>query len=97
MENIYAMMILYHAGKEVTEEVVKDILEAAGIIWDRDQILCAVRGFHNTDVSNILSTVPNIAVNELPTKTKEEAQERGGKDKDDEDEPRGLRSLFGDD
>ena len=50
MEYVYAAMLLHKAGKDVTEEAVKKVLEAAGVAVDDGRIKALVAALEGVDV-----------------------------------------------
>ncbi|MCD6300816.1 MAG: 50S ribosomal protein P1, partial [Staphylothermus sp.] len=54
MEYIYASLLLYKAGKEINEENLKKVLEAAGIEVDDVKVKSLVAALKNIDIAKVL-------------------------------------------
>lgn len=106
MEYVYASLILYHAGKEITEESVKKILEAAGIQVDDVRLKALVASLKEVNIEEAIKTaaVPvaaapataPAAAPSAPAKTEETKKEEEKKEEvAEESVEEGLSSLFG--
>ena len=72
MEYIYAAMILHSADKDINEENVKSIIEAAGIDADDARIKALIAALEDVDIDEAMETTamaaaPAAAVDEGPT------------------------------
>ena len=72
MEYIYAAMILHSADKDINEENVKSIIEAAGIEADDARIKALIAALEDVDIDEAMETTamaaaPAAAVDEGPT------------------------------
>lgn len=101
MELIYASLLLHDAGKDITEENVKKVMEAAGAKADAAMIKALVS---NMKEVNIEEAIKNTAVTAAPAaapagEAKEEKKEEKKDEKSDEQKEEeaaaGLSSLFG--
>ncbi|MEZ0345162.1 MAG: 50S ribosomal protein P1 [Infirmifilum sp.] len=106
MEYVYASLILYHAGKEITEESVKKILESAGIQVDEVRLKALVASLKEVNIEEAIKTaaVPvaaapaaaPTAATQAPAKTEEAKKEEEKKEEAPEESvEEGLSGLFG--
>ncbi len=107
MEYVYAALLLHQARKNITEEAIKAILQAAGIEVDevRVKALCAALKEINIDEAIKGAMVPAIAPTAAPQPTapaqtpaeekKEEKKEEKEEAASEETIAEGLSSLFG--
>ncbi|AKG39385.1 MAG: 50S ribosomal protein P1 [Infirmifilum sp.] len=106
MEYVYASLILYHAGKEITEESVKKILEAAGIQVDEIRLKALVASLKEINIEEAIKTaaVPVAAApatapaTTAPVQAKTEEAKKEEEKKEEAPEEtveEGLSSLFG--
>ena len=63
MEYIYSAMVLYSAGKDITEDAVKAVLTAAGVDADAAKIKALVASLEGV---NIADAIANAAVAAAP-------------------------------
>jgi large subunit ribosomal protein L12 len=108
MEYIYAALVLHYAGKEITEENVKKILEAAGVEVDDVRVKALVAGLKSIDIEEVIknamaapvaAAAPAAAAaapaeEEKKEETKEEEEEKE-EELSEEDLAAGLGALFG--
>ncbi|MBU1203936.1 MAG: 50S ribosomal protein P1 [Nanoarchaeota archaeon] len=98
MELIYATLLLHKAGKEVSEENIKKILNAAGVTKDEGQIKALVSALKDMNIeeaikeASVLTVAAPAATAEKPESKKEAEKEQG---KPAEAAAAGLSSLFG--
>ena len=103
MEYVYAALLLHQARKNITEEAIKAILQAAGIEVDevRVKALCAALKEINIDEAIKGAMVPAIAPTAAPQPTApaqtpaEEKKEEKEEATSEETIAEGLSSLFG--
>ena len=69
MEYVYAALMLHSAGKEVNEEGIKKVVEAAGVKVDEVRIKALVAALEGVDIAKVLSqaSVMPVAVAAAPT------------------------------
>ena len=97
---MYAAMLLHSAGKEISEDAVKNTLTAAGIDADISRIKALVAALAEVDVDEALKA-PLFAAGAAPTATpaavEEEAAEEEAVEEEQEEEEdlQGLGALFG--
>ncbi|ABM80267.1 50S ribosomal protein L12P [Hyperthermus butylicus DSM 5456] len=108
MEYIYASLVLYAAGKEINEENLKKILEAAGIQVDEARVKAVVAALKNINIDEVIKSAtampvapaaaPAPAAPAAAEEKKEEEKEEEEKKKEEVSEEQlaaGLESLFG--
>ena len=88
MEYVYAALLLHSAGKDVTEEGIKNVVAASGVAADGVRIKALVAALEGVDISKVLSQAAAAApaAKEETEESKEAAEERGVE---------GLGALFG--
>lgn len=103
MEYIYSAMVLYSAGKDITEDGISAILKAAGVEPDAAKIKALVASLEGVDIAEAIKSAavvaapaaaaaaPAAAAAEAPAK-KEEPEEEAVSE---EDAAAGLSALFG--
>lgn len=103
MEYVYAALMLHSAGKEVNEEGIKKVVEAAGIKVDDVRIKALVAALEGVDIAKVLSQASVMpvamaaptaaaapAAKAAATEEKEEKKEEA-----EESGIEGLGALFG--
>lgn len=60
MENIYAAMLLHKAGKEINEESVTKVLEAAGLTVDAIQVKALVASLSEVNIEEAIKAAPTM-------------------------------------
>lgn len=105
MENIYAAMLLHKAGKEINEESVTKVLEAAGLTVDVVQVKALVASLSEVNIDEAIKAAPTMmaaAPTAAPAETKPAAAAPEDKKKKVEEEKakeeaalEGLGALFG--
>ncbi|MCE4617251.1 MAG: 50S ribosomal protein P1 [Desulfurococcales archaeon] len=108
MEYIYAALILHQANKEITEENIKKILEAAGIAVDEVKVKALVAGIESVDIDEVIKNATAAPVAAVPAaaaapaaeeakeeKPAEEEEEEEEEELTEEDLAAGLGALFG--
>ena len=96
MQYIYSAMVLYSAGKEITEDAITAILTAAGVEVDAAKVKALVASLEGVDIKEAIANAsvaaPAAAAAAAPAEEKAEAEE----EKVSEDEAAaGLSALFG--
>ena len=101
MEYVYAALLLHSAGKDVTEEGIKKIVEASGVAVDDVRAKALVAALEGVDIAKVLSqaavmpvaaAAPAAAAAAAPA-AKEEKEEN--KEAAEESGVEGLGALFG--
>ena len=99
MEYVYAAMILHELGKEINEQAVKKVLEAAGASVDESRVKALVAALEEVDIEQALETaVMAAAAPSAPTSAggaEEKAEEKKEEPEEEEEEDLGLGALFG--
>lgn len=106
MEYIYAALLLYKAGKEITESGVVSILEAAGIKVDDYRVKALISALDGVNIEEAISKSVllnnnqannnNVNNNENKVDEKENTEkEEKEPDHSEEDGMAGLGALFG--
>ena len=107
MEYVYGAMLLHAAKKEINEENLKKVLEAAGIEADEAKIKALVASLEGVNIDEVLekaATMPvaaQPAAAAQPEEAKEEKKEEKEEKKEEKEEvseeeiAAGLGALFG--
>ncbi|MEK6864014.1 MAG: 50S ribosomal protein P1 [Nanoarchaeota archaeon] len=98
MEYIYAGMLLHKAGKKITEDAVKKVLEAAGVAVEAGRVKALVAALEGVDIDAAIKEAAAVAapVAAAPVhaaETKKEVKEE--KKVSEEQAAAGLGALFG--
>lgn len=91
-EYAYCALLLHSAGKKITEENVKKILEAAEIQVDETKVKALVASLQNVNIDDVLKEA--LPMPAAPTK-EEEKEEKKEEEKGLEEAAAGLEALFG--
>ena len=99
MEYIYAAMLLHKAGKEINEENIKKVLEAAGVTVDEARVKGVVAALEGVNIDEVIKNasvqpVAQVVQQEQPAQ-KEEKKEEPKEEKKEEEVAAGLGALFG--
>ncbi|MBO4220016.1 MAG: 50S ribosomal protein P1 [Clostridia bacterium] len=103
MEYIYSAMVLYSAGKEITEDAVKAVLTAAGVEADAAKIKALIASLDGVDIKEAIASAafaaapaagaaPAAAAAAETTAAAEEPEEETVSE---EEAAAGLSALFG--
>ena len=101
MEYIYAAMILHSAEKDINEENVKSIIEAAGIEADDARIKALIAALEDVDIEEAMETSAMAAAPVAAAPVAEAAAEEEEEEEQEEEEAAeeeaaaGLGALFG--
>ncbi|KON31316.1 50S ribosomal protein L12 [miscellaneous Crenarchaeota group-15 archaeon DG-45] len=102
MEYMYAAMLLHSAGREITENALENILNAAGIAPDEVRVKALVAALADVNISEALKaptlTAAASASALAPAVEEEKAEEKAEKEeekKEEEEDLQGLSALFG--
>jgi len=105
MEYIYASLLLRSANKEINEENIKKVLEAAGIEVDEVRVKALVAALKKVDIDKVLEQATALpmapaaapaAASAAEEKKEEEVEEEEEKEElTEEDLSAGLGALFG--
>lgn len=100
MNYIYSALLLHSAGKEITEENVKKVVEAAGEKADESKVKALTSALEGVDIKSVVekAAMP-VAVASAPVAQAEVKKEAGPSKEDEEKKAEsaaeGLSSLFG--
>ncbi len=103
MEYIYAAMLLYKAGKEITEQSVKAVLTAAGVKADEARVKALVAALEGVNIEEAIKKAAVVAPVAAPAagaahpagEKKEEKKKEEDSKKAEESAAAGLGALFG--
>lgn len=104
MEYVYASLLLYHAGKEITEDSLKKILEAAGVQVDDVRLKAIVASLKEVNIEEAIKTAAlpvaaapaaQPAAAEAVEAKEEEKKEEKKEEAEEEEIEEGLSALFG--
>ncbi len=105
MEYVYAALLLHSAGKDVNEEGIKKVVEAAGVAADEVRIKALVAALEGVDISQVLSqaaampvaaaAAAPVAAAAAPAAAKAEEKKEEKKEEAEESGIEGLGALFG--
>lgn len=62
MEYVYAALLLHKSGKEINEENLKKVIEAAGITVDESKIKSLVASLKDVDIEKTLKEAASMPV-----------------------------------
>ena len=93
MEYIYAAMILHSAEKDINEENVKGIIEAAGIDADDARIKALIAALEDVDIEEAIETA--AVASAAPAAAAPAAEEEEEEEASEEEAAAGLGALFG--
>jgi large subunit ribosomal protein L12 len=106
MEYVYSAMLLHAAGKEITEDGISKVLEAAGIKPDEAKVKALTASLEGVNIEEAMATPAQIATaapapptsgppSEGEEKKPEKKEEKKEKEASEEDAAAGLGALFG--
>lgn len=102
MEYLYAALVLYKAGKDITEDALTAVLEAAGVSVDGNRVKSLVAALSGVNIEDALSNAammaaaPSTGAPATAGNTEEAAPEEEEEEEEEVDEAdMGLGSLFG--
>jgi len=102
MEYIYAAMILHSTDKDINEESIKSIIEAAGIEADDARIKALIAALEDINIEEAMETTAMAAAPAAAAapvaaeeKVEEEPEEEENEEEAEEEAAAGLGALFG--
>ena len=97
MEYIYSAMVLYSAGKDITEDAIKAILTAAGVEADAAKIKALVASLDGVDIKEAIASAAVCAAPAAAAATEAPAKEAEPEEEavSEEEAAAGLSALFG--
>jgi large subunit ribosomal protein L12 len=84
IEYIYASLLLYRAGKEINEENVKKVLEAAGVAVDEVRVKSLVAALKTIDIGKVLEQALAAPVAAAPVAQPAQPQQPAAEKKEEE-------------
>jgi len=95
MEYIYAVLLLHNLKKEITEENMKRVLDAAGAKADSGQVKAVIAALSGVNIDEVIKESA-VAVSAASGPAHKEAKEEEKEEKVSEAEAaQGLGALFG--
>jgi large subunit ribosomal protein L12 len=105
MEYVYAALLLHSAGKDVNEDGIKKVVEAAGVAADEVRIKALVAALEGVDIAKVLSQAAAMPIAAAATaapaaaapaaKAEAKAEKEENKEAAEESGVEGLGALFG--
>ncbi len=109
IEYVYASLLLHHAGREITEDTLKKVLEAAGVKVDEVRLKAMIAALKEINIDEVISAAatvaPVAAPSAAPTAAAPSAEAKEEKKKEEKEEKKeeaseeeiaeGLAALFG--
>ena len=102
MELVYAALTLHEAGKEVNEDNLQDVVDAAGLDIEDTEIKALIAALEDVDIEEAMETA--VATGAAPAAgsadeggddaAEEEEEEEEEDDSSEEDAAEGLGSMF---
>lgn len=102
MEYVYAALLLHNAGKDVTEDAITGILQAADVDVDATRVKALVASLEGVDIQEAIEKAafaapaagaPAVVAEEAPAAAEEAAAEE--EEEAEESGMEGLGALFG--
>ncbi len=102
MEYIYSALVLYAAGKDITDDSVAAVLSAAGVEPDAAKIKALTASLEGVDIADAIASASVVAAapaaSAAPAAAAEEAVEEEEEEEEEvseEEAAAGLSALFG--
>jgi large subunit ribosomal protein L12 len=103
MEYIYSAMLLHAAGKDITEQGITKVLEAAGVKADEARVKALTASLEGVNIEEAIATPAAVAqvaaaapaAGEAPAKEEKKKEKKEDKEASEEDAAAGLGALFG--
>lgn len=101
MEYLYAALLLHKAGKEISEENLTAVLEAAGVNVDANRVKSLVAALMGVNIDEALASAAMVAAAPVAggaaatEAAEEEKQEEEEEEEEVDEADLGLGSLFG--
>ena len=93
IEYVYASLLLYKAGKEINEENLKKVLEAAGVNVDEVRVKSLVAALKNIDIAKVLEQALAAPVAAAPAQAAPAATEQPKKEEEKKEEKEESKEL----
>jgi len=99
MELVYASLLLHNLGKEITEESVEKVLEAAGAKPDKARVKALVSSLKEINIDEAIKQTAFMPATgpapQAPAEAKPKEEKKEDEEKKAEEAAAGLGSLFG--
>lgn len=95
MEYVYAALLLHKLGKEITEENLKKVIEAAGSQTDESKLKTVVASFKGVDIEKTLKEAAAMPTTPAKAAEGEKKKEEKKTEEKKEEAAEGLAALFG--
>ncbi len=95
MEYIYAAMILHSAEKDINEENVKSIIEAAGIEAEDARIKALIAALEDVDIDEAMETTAMAAAPAAAPAAAAPAEEEAVEEEEEEEEEASEEAAMG--
>ncbi|MBI4441533.1 50S ribosomal protein P1 [Candidatus Woesearchaeota archaeon] len=99
MEYVYAALLLHKAGKEIKEDAVKKVLEAAGVKVDDARVKALIAALEGVNIEEAIKkqavAAPVAAAAAAPSGEAPKKEEKKDEKKSEEAAAAGLSALFG--
>lgn len=96
MEYVYSALLLHKAGKQISEENIRKVLEATGIKADDAKIKALVAALEGVDIEQAIKEAATMHAPAEKAKVEEKKEEKKKEDEVSEEKAAaGLGSLFG--
>jgi len=93
IEYVYASLLLYKAGKEINEENLKKVLEAAGVDVDEVRVKSLVAALKNIDIAKVLEQALAAPVAAAPAQAAPATVEQPKKEEEKKEEKEESKEL----
>ena len=93
IEYVYASLLLYKAGKEINEENLKKVLEAAGVNVDEVRVKSLVAALKNIDIAKVLEQALAAPVAAAPAQAAPATAEQPKKEEEKKEEKEESKEL----
>ena len=106
MEYIYSALLLHSAGKDITDDNIKKVLDAAGVKADESRIKALTASLDGVNIQDAIATSVAVAApaaapaagaetEDKSDKKKEKKEEKEEEKVSEEEAAAGLGALFG--
>ena len=98
MELIYAVLLLHKAGKDINQENLTKVAQAAGINADEAKIKSLVAALDGVDIDKAVKEAINVGTVQPVSEEKQSSEKKEEKKEEKKDEAQsaaGLGALFG--
>lgn len=86
MEYIYAAMLLHKSGKDVNEDNVTSVLEAADIDVEESRVKAMIAALEDVDIEDAIESADITTGGSAPASTESADEDEGSEEEDDSEE-----------